>query len=187
MSQPDGSAGKGLRTDRQRRGRRNSQLFSGICPDERDQRRRTDRVAALRTHRWNFGYRYFPSSSPAYRKSRTMYALTNRRVLVLCGLPKGTTVKSLPLQFLTSISIDTGYPVSGIDPYARTKRGTVTFQTSCPRGLCSGEAGLRFFMTSSAEAVADMAAKARSVLCSQQVCETTLATDLLIRDSGVRS
>jgi hypothetical protein len=110
------------------------------------------------------GYRFLPSSSTAYRKSRTIYALTDRRVFVLRDLDRHRQVKSLPLQFIEGIALNGGDPISktGLNGMlASGDRGTITFSVELPRNRKPNDSYLRFFMTGDAQRVAGLVAEAR--------------------------
>jgi hypothetical protein len=111
------------------------------------------------------GYRYSPQTS-AYRKSRTIYALTDRRVFVLRDLYHDRQVKNLPLQFITGIELDGREPTqpkpAGAIP--STYRGTITFFAANLSQRCAKDPYLRFFMTGDAQRAAAMVRQAREKL-----------------------
>jgi hypothetical protein len=110
------------------------------------------------------GYTRIPLSS-SYRKSRTVYALTDRRVFVLRDLPGGRHVRSVPLQFVTRISvqpqslIDGGSSQEAVGPVV----GTVIFSTARPQQQLANVPDLRFFMTIHPQMVATMTDVARTI------------------------
>jgi hypothetical protein len=111
------------------------------------------------------GYRLLPPCS-AYRKSRTIYALTDRRVFVLRDLYRNREVKSLPLQFIEDISVDERDLIrTGLDDETRAaRRGTITFFTAPRRQRGVNDPFLKFIMTSQAQRIARMATEARRKL-----------------------
>lgn len=124
------------------------------------------------------GFTRIPVSS-AYRKSRTIYAVTNRRLLVLRDLPGDRQVKSLPMEFLAGISAY-GQDQLSAGPTNAVKdssRATIQFRAACTTHRCTSETALRFFMTGEPSAAVRLVLHALFLLRIRQEQITKVAQE----------
>jgi hypothetical protein len=95
--------------------------------------------------------------SSAFRKSRTVYALIDRRVFVICDLYRNRQMKSLPLQFIRGISLTEH--VLG--------RGSILFSAQGAHLPSANVPYIRFFMIGDAKRVHDLLVDAKSDLADR--------------------
>lgn len=101
---------------------------------------------------------FYRNPGANYRKSRTLYGLTNRRVIVIQDLDRNRKVRSLPLEYISRI--DTEHATMHL-PYTTHMKGTVTFTGSRADGATNTWHCLRFFMVESPDTLARLVSDAQ--------------------------
>jgi hypothetical protein len=91
--------------------------------------------------------------SGPYRKARTMYALTDRRVFVLQHMHFRKRLRSIPLQFIAQVEV--------VDYRPDTRRGTVVVRIAGPEKGEVVAIPLRFFMIQGAHRIRELILQTR--------------------------